>query len=416
MVSHGLPIRREAAPRGAFLHLLSIALFACGGGGSGGGNGVLPDFTLEAAFAGLDFSRPVKLVQHPVDDDRWYAVEQGGKIKTFLASDPAGTLLTAVDLVASPGINLGDTGGEQGLLGLAFDPDFATNGELYITYTDETAQKSMLARYQSPDADGPFTPTAPDPIVLAIPHNASSHNAGDIIFGPDDDLLYYSMGDGANSSTAQNTSALLGKVLRLDVRGTPAAGETYAVPPTNPFSAVGRPFCDAAGVSPAVPAQPCPEVYAYGFRNPWRMSFDLDTGDLWLGDVGESKQEEIDLVLSGRNYGWDCKEGELDNNTGAGCTGLTFEPPVVVHNRDFARSITGGVVYRGSLIPELDGFYLYGDFSLQRFYAFDVGSMGDPIPLGLPAKAVTAFGQGRDGEVYVVSFDSPSIYRLVPAP
>lgn len=406
----------------ALTGLLCSALAACGGGGGGSAESDLP-VALAEAFGGLAFASPVKLVQHPEDDDRWYVVEQGGKIHTFLASDPVNTLDLSLDLVADQGIDLYAEPNldEQGLLGLAFDPDFdfdaVNGGELYLAYTNDATGESILARYVSPDAVGPFTPAA-DPIVLAIPHPLDNHNGGDIAFGPDD-LLYYSMGDGGGSNdpdnNGQDRSALLGKVLRIDVLGTPAAGEDYAVPATNPF--FGNPFCDAAGVGPT--ALPCPEVFAYGLRNPWRMSFDMLTGALWLGDVGESRREEIDRIVSGGNYGWDCFEGDQEGpNLGAGCMGLMLEAPEVVHVRDDAAAITGGFVYRGTSIPELEGFYVYGDFSTGNFFAFDADTASAPSErLDLPSISVSAFGQDRDGEVYVLSyFGAPSIYKLVPAP
>jgi glucose/arabinose dehydrogenase len=204
--------------------------------------------------------------------------------------------------------------------------------------------------------------------------------------------------------------------MRLDVLGTPAAGEKYAVPNANPFQTAGRPFCDS-GQSPATPAQPCPEIFAYGFRNPWRMNFDPETDQLWIGDVGESRREEIDIVLSGRNYGWNCVEGDLlGPNMSASCNGLVFEPPEAVHDRTDANAITGGAVYRGSAIPALVGFYVYGDFVTRRFFAFHIDDTAPPTRLDLDPKNVSAFGQGRDGEIYVVTFDSPSIYKIVPSP
>jgi glucose/arabinose dehydrogenase len=392
---------------------LGLALFACssGGGGSGGGDsGDPPDnLALEPAFGGLAFVQPVKLVQHPTDANRWYVVEKGGKIFTFLASNPAGTLELALDLVAARGINLGS--GEQGLLGLAFDPDFNNGGELYIAYTDNGLHQEILARYTSADVDGPFVP-ASQSIVLAIPHPESFHNGGDIMFGADD-FLYYSLGDGGDSFNGQREMALLGKVLRIDVLGPPASGEKYAIPNSNPFQTVpSRPFCDS-GVSPADPMQPCPEVYAFGFRNPWRMHFDPETDQLWLGDVGEERREEIDLVVSGGNYGWPCVEGDLDGP--ASCVAFNNIPPEAVHDRDDAHAITGGAVYRGSAIPGLQGFYVYGDFITGKFFAFHIDDMvSAPTRLGsLANKSVAAFGQGRDGEIYVVTFDTPSIYKIV---
>ncbi|MGH0029441.1 MAG: PQQ-dependent sugar dehydrogenase, partial [Myxococcota bacterium] len=411
-------MRHRVGPRsllwGALALALSASLFAptvgCSGGGSGGGGGAAAvDVELVEAFGGLVFDRPVKLVQHPDDPDRWYVVEQGGPIMTFLASDPQNTLSTAVDL--STTVNLGvTTRGEQGVLGLAFDPDFdaTTGGELYIAYTDEDTDQSILARYQSGDGGLTFTPlTVP---LLAIAHPNSNHNGGDLAFGIDGDFLFYSMGDGGGTSTnGQDARTLLGTILRLDVRGTPPPGLDYGIPSGNPFA--GNPSC-ASGPG----SVPCPEIWAYGFRNPWRFSIDSLTGDLWAGDVGENDREEIDFVVAGRNYGWECREGDLDYAFVPPCGTTPLEPPEVVHDHTEAESITGGYVYRGSDIPSLLGHYVYGDFITGGVWAFDTLSNAPPEDLGLPTHNISAFGQDDDGEIYLVTFSSPSIYRLAPSP
>jgi glucose/arabinose dehydrogenase len=398
--------------------VLSLACGGGGGSGGGGGGGDAGDASDLAllwveAFAGLTLTRPVKLVQHPSDDDRWYAVEQGGRVRTFLASDPAATLATAVDVGAA--VDLGATTGEQGLLSLAFDPAFAATGEIYLTYTDEASDESVLARYASGDGGLTFAATA-DPIVLAIPHPRSNHNGGDLAFGPDG-FLYYSLGDGGGSNdpdeNAQDPTNLLGAVLRLDVRGAPDPGLAYAIPLGNPWQA--NPACDGgSGVFP------CPEIWATGLRNPWRMSFDPVSGELWLGDVGERTREEIDRIVRAGNYGWDCIEGDVPvPGEGAGCDFASFEPPEVVHTwgSSVARAITGGVVYAGTDVPELDRHYVYGDFISGRFWALDLNDPNGPaLPLDLPAAPVAAFARDRDGEVYAVVFSNPPVRRLAPAP
>jgi glucose/arabinose dehydrogenase len=394
-----------------------VALAACssgGGGGDGGGGGgsrVPPDIELLAAFGELSFDHPVKLVQHPSDAMRWYVVEQGGKILTFLSTDPDGTLATALDLVADFDVNLGNTTtGEQGLLGMAFDTDFATTHDIYLAYTDEASDESILARYASLDGGLTIVPDA-NPILLAIPHPDDNHNGGDLAFGPDR-FLYYSMGDGGGAGdpdeNAQDRTVLLGKILRLDVHSVPPMGRRYAIPNTNPFSS--NPLCDTG-----MGTLRCPELYAWGLRNPWRMNFDPTTGELWLGDVGQGTREEIDRILRARNYGWNCFEGDLPYENDSGCRGVSFEAPKAVHDRTDARAITGGVVYRGSAIPGLQGFYVYADFITGRFFALDVNdATPTPVPLDLPTLSVSAFGQARDGDIYVVTFDSPSIYRVAP--
>lgn len=395
---------------------LCAALAACpsggGGGGNGAGGGLPPDVELLAAFGALAFDHPVKLVQHPSDVTRWYVVLQGGEILTFRSTDPAGTLATALDLVGDFGLDLGDTvNGEQGLLGMAFDPGFAQTGAIYLSYTDETTDESILARYASLDGGLTIVPSA-NPLLLAIPHPASNHNGGDLAFGSDG-FLYYSLGDGGGGDdpddNGQDTRALLGKILRLDVRSAPPMGRRYAIPNTNPFSP--NPFCDTG-----MGSMSCPEIFAWGLRNPWRMNFDPGTGVLWLGDVGQGAREEIDRIFGGRNYGWDCFEGDLPHATNATCNGVSFEAPEAVHDRTDARAITGGAVYRGSVVPGLQGFYVYADFITGRFFALDVNdATPTPVRLDLPALNVSAFGQARDGEVYVVTFNSPSIYTLIPA-
>jgi glucose/arabinose dehydrogenase len=353
----------------------------------------------------------VKLVQHPTDDDRWYVVEQTGQVRTFLTGNPAGHTL-AVDVAAS-GINLSPDD-EQGLLGLAFDPDFdGMGGEVYLTYTDEDTEESILARYVS--ANGVTFVADVSPIVLAIPHPANNHNGGDIVFGTDD-MLYYSMGDGGGAGdpdgNGQNTMTLLGSVMRLDVRATPPMGRTYAIPAGNPFAANNE-FCDDGSGT-----EPCSEIWAYGLRNPWRMAFDPMNGQLWLGDVGQGAREEVDRIISGGNYGWDCFEGDVPFQNAGNCLLVPdfVEPEAVYDSGPGTRAVTGGVVYRGSAISGLAGHYLYADYFGGEIWALDTTSNEDPVLLLDSNLAIAAFGQGRDGEVYVVTHDSPSIYRLVPEP
>jgi glucose/arabinose dehydrogenase len=383
----------------------------CGGGGGGGGSfppESIDDVMLTPAFASVSFSFPVKLVQHPTDANRWYVVQQAGQVRTFLVGNPGAHSL-AVNVGASVNLSADD---EQGLLGLAFDPDFDTSGgEVYLAYTDEDAGDSVLARYVS--TNGVTFAAAASPIVLAIPHPANNHNGGDISFGTDE-MLYYSMGDGGgsgNSDNGQNTMMLLGKVLRIDVRSTPPMGRTYAIPAGNPFGT--NAFCDDGDGTVA-----CPEIWAWGFRNPWRMSFDPQNGQLWLGDVGQGTREEVDRVVNGGNYGWDCFEGDVVFNTGGTCATppTAVAPEAVYDSVPGTRAVTGGVVYRGTAISGLAGHYLYADYYGGEIWAIDTTADEDPILLIDTDLNIAAFGQGRDGAVYVVTHDSPSIYQIVPEP
>ena len=407
-----MPLWFEAVARwrsiwSGFGALLCVAGAACGGGGHHGGSATVPAVNLASAFGGASFSSPVKLVQHPTIDARWYVVEQDGRVRTFTnASDIA----IAANVASTDGSFV--SGGEQGLLGLAFDPHFSTSGEIYLTYT--RSGTSVLARWVSVDGGLHFTQ---DSIVLAFGHPFTNHNGGDLVFGSDG-FLYYSMGDGGDhddpNDYGQDRNILLGKILRIDVNSTQGS-DSYAVPADNPFAA-GNAHCNGI-TAPA--AHRCPEIFAFGFRNPWRMSFDSATGKLYVGDVGENAQEEIDIVVKGGNYGWDCFEGELDHSSSstATCTGAgaIFVPPEVVHGRSEARAITGGAVYHGAAVPGLQNFYVYGDFATGLFFAFDVTVANAPAQrVAVPITNVSAFGQGRDGEIYVVDYNGP-ILKFVPA-
>jgi glucose/arabinose dehydrogenase len=393
------------------LAALCIAVTACGGGGGhhgGGGSATVPTVNLASAFGGRTFSNPVKLVQHPTDDARWYVVEQGGLVRTFLSTNTSGAT-TAANVQSADGSFV--SGGEQGLLGLAFDPNFSSSNEVYLTYTRNGT--SVLARWISNSTGTTFTPDSPA-TVLAFGHPEHNHNGGDLAFGPDH-FLYYSMGDGGGDNDpndyGQNTNILLGKILRIDVNSTQGS-DSYAVPSDNPFAS-GNAHCN--GISTPA-SHRCPEIYAYGFRNPWRMSFDPPTGKLYVGDVGQVTQEEIDLVVKGGNYGWDCREGEVDHSSlsSANCTGVSFVAPEVVHGRSDARSITGGVVYHGTAVPGLQNFYVYGDYETGFFFAFDTSVPDAPAQrLSLPVTHVSAFGLGRDGEVYVVDYNNGVIKKIV---
>jgi glucose/arabinose dehydrogenase len=381
---------------------VGLLVAACGGGGGngGGGNPPPPPATVrfEAAFGGESFALPLKLVQHPANADRWYVVEQRGRVFTLLASNPAGSRALAVDLEVLRDLA---TGSEEGLLGMAFSPSFASDGEVFFSYTELSATNSdsVVARFESSDGGLSFAPAAGNPDVIRFDSQESNHNGGDIAFGPDG-FLYYAMGDGGGAGDpdpedGQNLTTLYGKILRLDVSVSP-----YAIPPDNPFAGTAN-----RG-----------EIWAYGLRNPWRMSFDLQTGELWVGDVGQSTQEEIDRIVKGGNYGWDCREGDQAFDPDANCT-PPFVEPEVVHGRSEARSITGGYVYRGSAIPSLANTYVYGDFITGRVFAYRFQANPTRVdelapPAGLN---ISSFGQGRDGEIYLLDHSgTPSIYRLAP--
>ena len=357
-------------------------------------------------FPALSFTTPVALLQAPGDATRWFVVEQhGGRVRVFANSAQVAAFATFADI--------GDRVtalGEMGLLGMAFHPDFPGNPRVYLSYSNLTAgnRVNRVSEFRL-GLDGNVDP-ASERILLSVGQPAGNHNGGNIAFGPDGHL-YIGRGDGGGSNdqhgaigNGQRMTTLLGKLLRIDV--SPASG--YAIPPGNPFA--GNPQCGAGGEG----TQDCPEIYASGFRNPWRWSFDRVTGALWVADVGQAAREEIDRVTLGGNYGWRCIEGTLA--TGLPCgPGQNLLPPIAEYGRTEGASVTGGYVYRGSAIPGLAGRYVFADFVSGRL--FNIASDTQPtltvtggVETGLN---ISSFGEGVDGELYVVHYIPGQLYRVV---
>jgi len=309
---------------------------------------------------------------------------------------------------------VGDGGGEEGLLSAAFSPDFGSDGLIYVYYTQGGSQQlpTVLSRFQvvgnamvtGVPGDGSETR------ILEVPDFAGNHNGGKIVFGQDG-YLYLSLGDGGGfadpNDTGQDINSLLGKVLRINVTGV-TTPPYYTIPVDNPF-AVG-PGRD--------------EIFAYGFRNPWRMSRDSLTGAMWVGDVGQGDWEEVETVVKGGNYGWDCYEGfEVFEPAGCPAGGFTF--PRAVYDHGSGCAVTGGYVYRGSAMPELYGWYVYADYCSGRIWGVDAtpGANTAPVQLLDSPHNISSFGERGDGELLVLTF-SNQIYLLhndgdgdgVPAP
>ncbi len=284
---------------------------------------------------------------------------------------------------------------EAGLLGMTFDPDFASNGLVYLSYTRGAPLTSVLSRFSSHDG-GLSLDAASEEVLLEVPQPYGNHNGGQIAFGPDG-YLYFGLGDvgagGDPHGNGQNTETLLGAMLRLDVGGP----SPYTIPPDNPFAGGGG----------------RPEIYAYGLRNPWRWSFDRQTGVLWVGDVGQDEWEEIDLVAAGDNLGWNLWEGS-HCFTPSACRSEGVVMPVAEYSHEFGCSVTGGYVYHGKAIPGLYGHYLYGDFCSGRIWELDSGNIQvGPRILLLSGKRIASFAEDRDGELYLLDYASGGIFRLV---
>lgn len=332
---------------------------------------------------------PLMLAMIPIPGDASHAavVTKDGMIYRVNVDDDSEEPSVFLDL---RGQLKDDLANEEGLLGLAFAPDYESTARLYVNYTAGEPRRTIVSRFISKgDAADPSS----EQILLEIEDPFSNHNGGALVFGPDD-MLYISLGDGGSQGdplgNGQNTEDLFASILRIDVRG-----DAYIVPPDNPFAAGG-----GAG-----------EVWAYGLRNPWRMSFDRETGDLWAGDVGGAEWEEIDLIVRGGNYGWSVTEGPDCFNADE-CDRTGLQAPRMWYGHDEGCSVTGGYVYRGAAMPELDGWYIYGDYCSGRVWGFDTAAAtAEPVVLLDSGKPISSFAEDIAGELYLVSFDE-AIYRL----
>ncbi len=338
------------------------------------------------------------LVTH-AGDSRLFVVEQIGRIRIV----KNGVLLPV------PFLNLVGAvsgGGEQGLLGLAFHPEYTTNGKFYVNYTN-LAGNTIVAEYNR-SSSNPDRATGPRRLVLRVDQPYANHNGGQLAFGPEG-YLYVGMGDGGGpldpENRAQDLSSLHGKLLRIDVNGTsPPSG--YRIPADNPF--VGRTGAD--------------EIWSFGFRNPWRWSFDRLTGDLWIGDVGQEEREEINRSINGPdpagrgvNFGWSVMEGKLCFKPQSGCDRTAKQMPIAEYSHAAGCSVTGGYVYRGSAYPVLAGGYFFGDFCSGRIWSISAEA-------SLPASRVllrdtdfmiSSFGEDAAGELYLTDRRNGSVFKLI---
>ena len=328
-----------------------------------------------------------------------YVVEQEGRIRTV---DPEGAVAEVPFLDMSERVV---AGGEQGLLGLAFHPDYPDDDRFYVMYTAAADGANTISELR---ATGGVADPDSECVLLAIPDFAVNHNGGMVAFGPDG-YLYAGTGDGGGGGDPQGNGqdpfALLGKILRIDVDGQPDGERPYAIPADNPF---------------ADGALAAPEVWAIGMRNPWRFTFDRETGDLWIADVGQGQWEEVDAEpagLGGRNYGWSIMEGpacfEADS---CDQTGLTLPVTAYEHGQGDC-TVVGGYVYRGEAYPEMQGRYVYGDYCSGRFWGLDAamaisGGSAEPVDLLQAGILLSSFGEDEDGELYAVDLGG-AIHRLV---
>ena len=366
----------------------------------------IPHLAFERAWSRLVFRRPVALVQAPGDADRRFVVEQNGTIRVFPAREDADPAGAACYLDISGKVLRYHE--ESGLLGLAFHPRFAENGFFYLYYSDKTSYKggrahtALLSRFHADPKAGRAEPDS-EAVLLKVDQPYPNHNGGCLQFGPDG-FLYLGLGDGGAAGDpqdrAQDLRSPLGKILRLDV--DPAVeGRAYGIPKDNPFA--------------AAPEKGLPEIYAWGFRNPWRFSFDRKTGELWVGDVGQDHFEWVHVVKRGGNHGWNLREGRhpFKEKEKGGEPAPDLVQPVAEYSHADGKSITGGYVYRGKRFPALDGVYVYADYGSGRVWGFRRGSA--PIVVAEGIHALSSFAEDVEGELFAVSLDG-QILRVRPAP
>lgn len=347
-------------------------------------------------------SRPVFVTHAGDDSDRLFVVEQGGAVR----------IIENGELLDTPFIDVSDrisTGSERGLLSMAFSPDYATNGEFYLNYTNDDGD-TVVARYQvrsNPNRGN----VASEEVILTVNQEFSNHNGGQLAFG-DDGYLYIGMGDGGSggdpNNRAQTPDTLLGKMLRIDVESQPSANTNYRVPADNPF------------LNDSDPSDRIPdEIWAFGLRNPWRFSFDRATGDLYIADVGQNAREEVNFQpansTGGENYGWSILEGSASFNQNRTIQFGTLTDPIAEYDHDVGRSITGGYVYRGETPSELTGTYLYGDFATGIIWGTkNINDRWQNTVLLDTTHQISTFGEDQEGNLYVADFADGVIYSIVP--
>lgn len=300
---------------------------------------------------------------------------------------------------------IGGPGSEQGLLGLAFHPDYSTNGRFFVHYSDEGSGDTVIAEYGA--ALGADIAETEERRLLVVDQPYSNHNGGMISFGPNDGYLYIALGDGGSGGdpdgNGQDNTTLLGSMLRIDVDGA----EPFAIPSDNPYA-------DSANG----PGDPRPEIWAYGLRNPWRFSFDAANGDIYIGDVGQNRFEEIDYQpaasAGGENYGWNTMEASSCYPSGNGCDRDGLVLPIAEYDRSGgACSVTGGYVYRGSCLTDLQGLYFYADICSNQLWSIDRDGGGEPVAREeLLASRISSFGEDGFGELYITSH-SGAVYKVI---
>ena len=348
-------------------------------------------YKVEVVFTNLSFDHPDGIYSSGDGTNRLFVVGQMGLIYAF--ENRRNATETNIFLDIRDQVHLG------AFLGLAFNPHFAENGYFYVNYLADNPLRTIIAQWSVLPNNPNQADMNSQKILLEIPRLSESHAGGQLAFGPDG-YLYIALGDGNPygdlTSNAQNLSSLQGKILRIDVNN-PSPSRNYGIPKDNPFKG------NTAGFKE--------EIYAYGFRNPWRFSFDTSTGKLWAGDVGQDRMEEIDIVEKGKNYGWNLMEGTLPYASG---NQTRLEPPIWTYRRDQGNATIGGYVYHGTKLTELTSSYIYGDYISGKIWSLKINDTSNPLNKELVKTNlnITSFGTDQKQELYICAQDG-KIYEIV---
>lgn len=355
-------------------------------------------YKLVEAFPGLQFDQPVELTSPNDNTDRIFVVAQKGSIQVF-ANRPDAKKSTVFLEISGQIVS----GGERGLLGLAFHPNYKSNGYFYVNYTRGDPLETVISRFTVSASNPDMADPKSELVLLRYAQPYANHNGGKVAFG-NDGFLYIAVGDGGSGgdpgNRAQNRKELLGKILRIDVNN-PTGNMNYSIPADNPYSKNNEGFRE--------------EIYAYGMRNPWRFNFDRQTGTLWAGDVGQNKIEEIDIIDKGGNYGWKIMEAnECYNSSDCDKTGLILPIWSYQQGGETGRSVTGGYVCRDKNLPALEGKYIYGDYATGNVWALTYSGKkavsNDRI--AQITSGLSSFGEDSKSNLYLLAYGSGKVFKL----
>lgn len=358
------------------------------------------DYTLTEAFPNLKFDKPVELTSPTDGTNRIFVVSQNGKIQVFPNLATATEAPVFLDISRKVA-----TGGELGLLGFAFHPDYKTNGYFFVNYTRGNPLTTVISRFKVSASDPNVADPNSEQVLLTYAQPYSNHNGGKLAFG-NDGFLYIASGDGGSGGDpqnfAQNRQQLLGKILRIDVN-SPSGNLPYSIPADNPYKGNTQSFRE--------------EIYAYGLRNPWRFSFDKPTGTLWAGDVGQGNVEEISIIKNGGNYGWKIREGNTCYGA-ANCDVTGLEEPIWTYplNAGNGRSVTGGFVCHDKNLAGLEGKYIFGDYVSGNVWALTFNG-NQAVKNELVTKLadnISSFGEDSQQQLYVFGYTSGKVYKFNP--